>query len=851
MSAFALLLQVAALGVLPQLAAPVRRVPTVLRFPDPVLDDTSSYQGYRTRFFRDSKRNALQIYMDARSGRVVHLWADAVNESVGFTIRRDSGDPPPLSWASDEATVGDSSGTRWLEHSVSIAAPSVEIGWFVLGSMRVERDFQYWKWHLRPYTDSAFHLNELSALIAALGRLDPAEQPTHLALLRAKDAAELRSRLEPTVSLVQQPGGAIVRVVQPSFDTKNRMTLELRVDPKEASFKPVGRTVTIVARGAQPIRLRVRVSTNSGALSPLDRNEIFNAAFLQWVASGRARRDSLARAAARGARVSSAELNRQAWLERQLVGAELLTSREKLMAGLPNFATYFGRDGMMTALMMRPVWSPGMTEHVIASVLRKLSPDGLVSHEEALGGQAIREAASEYASLVDQYVRAKGSGAANADSLLARARGLLVDMQRVRENYSMLDDKFQFPVLVSRWIADPGVSSAHKREFLLDAKDSGEPRIVRLARALEVVARLSAPYARDAVATNLVSFAPVDSGRWRSASWRDSGAGYANGRFAMDINAIWVPEALRGMEVILQSLRALGLASGSQIQGAGAGIGPNLSRYVSSLDSLRAAIRAWNGAESHFVVSLSPEQVRDRARAKLTWLPENEQAYWERVESSGGAPAALEFLAISLDSAGHPIGVMSTDPATRLFLSNALGGIQVSERAGEGGGVVSAGNVVSSAALRDVRTLMRRFPEGLFVDGLGPLAANDAYASPVVWERFHEDSYHGPRVVWGREVNLVLAGLSKQLSLLYDASGKLREPGTAPQARELADALERTNAAVASSGMEHAELWSYRIENGRLLPTRYGFSSDVQLWNTTNLAVQFAIDGLRRRGVLR
>src|SRR5262249_7394943 len=161
----------------------------------------------------------------------------------------------------------------------SVAAPSIEIGWFVLGSMRVERDFQYWKWHLRPYADSAFHLNELSALIAALEKLDPAEQATQLALLRARDVRELRSRLEPVISLVQQPGGAIVRVVQPSFDAKNRMTLEFRVDPREASFKPVGRTVSIVSRGGSPIRLRVRVNTNSGALSPLDRDEIFNGAF--------------------------------------------------------------------------------------------------------------------------------------------------------------------------------------------------------------------------------------------------------------------------------------------------------------------------------------------------------------------------------------------------------------------------------------------------------------------------------------------------------------------------------------------------------------------------------------------
>jgi len=30
-------------------------------------------------------------------------------------------------------------------------------------------------------------------------------------------------------------------------------------------------------------------------------------------------------------------------------GVELLSYREKLMAGLPNFATYFGRDMLMTA----------------------------------------------------------------------------------------------------------------------------------------------------------------------------------------------------------------------------------------------------------------------------------------------------------------------------------------------------------------------------------------------------------------------------------------------------------------------------------------------------------------------
>jgi hypothetical protein len=34
------------------------------------------------------------------------------------------------------------------------------------------------------------------------------------------------------------------------------------------------------------------------------------------------------------------------------------------------------------------------------------------------------------------------------------------------------------------------------------------------------------------------------------------------------------------------------------------------------------------------------------------------------------------------------------------------------------------------------------------------------------------------------------------------------------------------------------------VEAGRLLPVRYGTGSDVQLWNTTDLAVQYALSRL-------
>ena len=61
-----------------------------------------------------------------------------------------------------------------------------------------------------------------------------------------------------------------------------------------------------------------------------------------------------------------------------------------------------------------------MAEHVIASVLGKLGPDGDVSHEEALGGQAIRENAAVYDSLMARAAQSPAPGGA-ADSLLARA----------------------------------------------------------------------------------------------------------------------------------------------------------------------------------------------------------------------------------------------------------------------------------------------------------------------------------------------------------------------------------------------------------------------------------------------
>jgi len=122
-----------------------------------------------------------------------------------------------------------------------------------------------------------------------------------------------------------------------------------------------------------------------------------------------------------------------------------------------------------------------------------------------------------------------------------------------------------------------------------------------------------------------------------------------------------------------------------------------------------------------------------------------------------------------------------------------------------------------------------RYPAGLFAENLGPLCANDAYASRDIWDRFQKDQYHSPRVVWGRDVNLLTLGLIKQILQSYDYE----------DAQYSLDALSQIRNAVEKSGLKHNELWSYEIENGKLAPVRYGTSSDIQLWNLTDLSVQF------------
>jgi hypothetical protein len=827
-------LSLLALGIFLQAAAPVspriateslptdsapRQVTPVLFFPEAGMDDTAAYQGYATRFYRDSKSNTVQIYLDRRSGRQVLVWADALDESAALTARDAQGRAVPLDWDADAAAVDDSGAARTISYRLRAAAPSVMLGWFVLGSMRVERDFQYARAHLRPFTAPPYIIASESLLVANIARLPAAEQRRQLALLGAGNVAELRSRLTPTITKRRSDTAWTVRIDRPALDGQSHLALELSGNTRESAARVIGRSVSIRARTGRVVHLTVRVITDGTPLTPLARDEIFSAPFLSYLDHVKA--------------TDSADSYRR--LEREVRGVELLSSKEKLMAGLPTYATYFGRDGLMTALMMRSIWTSAMSEHVIASVLGKLAPTGDVSHEEALGEQAIREHADEYNARMEAYFRlARKGDRAAADSNLAAAREILRELRRVRENYHMMDDEFQLPVLEALYLADTTVPVERKRAFLLAKSSNGESHLALMLREMSLVATETHAFAQNPISANLVSFVRRDSTHWQSASWRDSEVGYANGRFAMDINAIWAPRALQAIASTLSSLRTLGFTS-QQLDS----VTPEIARtplgaWLGDSSSLHHAIDSWRGARRLFTVALGPREIEQHVRAKLASLPAAERRYWETTMAQAHPSRdSLVFLALALDAQGSPIPVVNTDPATDLFLRDHA----VRARSGAG----TPGDV-----LREVEPFVREYPVGLFVNGLGPVVANDAYASREVWRQFEKDAYHSPRVVWGREVNLFLLGTAEEISAALDASGQLTDPSLEPYVRSLRSALERVRSAVTASHLQHNEVWSYRISHGRLLPTRYGTSGDVQLWNTTDLAVQYALSRLQR-----
>jgi hypothetical protein len=800
-------------------------VSPVLEFPQPGLDDFSAYSGYKTRFYRDAEDNTVQISFYKDIGRVVNLWADAANESISFSIKDVSGKPVDVLWNSDNAFNSTNGKNRYLQYSLLTYSSNINIGLFLLGSMRIERDFRYNnRYNLPLNTDTVFVRTELLNLIGNIEKLPEQERSKQLEILNAKSVENLRNRLSPQMNYYSIKSQKAAIINKEYFDGKNHLSLEIMVKDRSTSISILQNMIHVNNKSGNPVVLYIKIGTDSPPLTPLSAQDIFNKQFLDYYEKAKSGSFYLM-AKSNLNRAENDSIMNFKRLDRQIKSLELLASKEKLMAGLPNFATYFGRDMMMSTLMMEPIWKSTMLENVIKSVLRKLRSDGNVSHEEGLEGEAIRENAADYNSILEKYFSTGGQQ--GKDSLIITAEKILENLNKTTENYRMIDDDFQLPVLAAHYLSHKEITNSQKISFLKSKVSKKDSTVLSLIlENLIYITNKSSKYIADPEALDLISFEKVD-GFWQSASWRDSRAGYAGGRFPMDVNVIWVPQALESVNKILDFLKNNNFSADDLLKMNSNVKGSLIEEFFKSPDSLTNAVKIWKGTGKYFWTDISPNEVKKKIEEKLDWLGPEDSSYWKFItQSKWKKDEDIKFLTLSLDENGNRIKIENTDPATSIFLNDYTEEIL-------------KGKIRPDSVINLIKVFTIPYPAGLFIDSLGPLVANDTYASRDIWEIFKNDRYHSPYVVWGREVNLILLGVSKQILAAYDSKGNLKDQKLGDYVAELKSILNQINSAVEESGLKYNELWTYQIINGRLFPKRYETTSDIQLWNTTNLSAEY------------
>lgn len=447
-----------------------------------------------------------------------------------------------------------------------------------------------------------------------------------------------------------------------------------------------------------------------------------------------------------------------------------LSYREKFLAGSWRFNTYFGRDTLLSVRMLMPTLQPEAIESGLTAVLVRLDGNGEVAHEEDIG---------EFAVLRH---RKDGTGASGAG-----ADAPIYD-------YGMIDDDLMLAPVVAAYLFERldlrrQDDRARARAFLARALPSGESVGSALARNFDFVLRSARPFAREPVPARLIPFKPGrDVGQWR-----DSREGNAGGRYAYDVNAVWMPAALAA----IARCDASGLLK------------PYAGEASARFAGASALARSWGRRVPPLFESGFDNQT---ARAAI--------AAHARGLGIDPAPALaalgdrdLKFVALALDAQGKTIPVLHSDIGFALLFAKP------DPRELEG----------------QVESALRPFPAGLLTD-VGMVVANPAFADPATQALLGRNAYHGS-VIWSWQQALFAAGLARQLQ--RDDLPKRTRAYLRDAQRRLWTAIDATRAVRTS------ELWSWTYADGRYHMAPFGQSSGdadesnaAQLWSTVYLAIE-------------
>jgi hypothetical protein len=437
-----------------------------------------------------------------------------------------------------------------------------------------------------------------------------------------------------------------------------------------------------------------------------------------------------------------------------------LSYQEKFLAGSWRFNTYFGRDTLISLTLLAPVLQPAAFESGIASVLSRLAPNGEVAHEEDIGEFAI--------------LRNEKEGRRSATPIY---------------DYAMVDDDLLLAPIVANCMLDTPDGRAHAPAFLAGRNLAGERQGDALVRNLAWVVGRSQEFSANPRPANLIG---LKEGR-AAGQWRDSEDGLGGGRYAYDVNAVFVPAALGAIDRLIKSGLLDPFVSGAQ-------------RRVLMRAGLQQRIWLKN-APPLFRVSIPADEARARVADYARAIGVDAEA-----ALAGLGERTFTFNALSLDAAGKPVPIVHSDDGFALLF----------------------GMPAPADLERAIAVMMRPFPAGLLTP-VGLLVANPAFAGSDVQRRFTSSAYHGT-VIWSWQQAVLVAGIDRQLGR-SDLTPALR-------ARLIAARLQLDSAIESAGDLRTSELWSWSFSNGawRIEPfgqrgTDVDESNAAQLWSTVFLAL--------------
>lgn len=192
-----------------------------------------------------------------------------------------------------------------------------------------------------------------------------------------------------------------------------------------------------------------------------------------------------------------------------------LSYEEKLLAGSWRFLTYFGRDTLLSTLLLMPNLKPQVIEAALGSVLERINDNGEVAHEEGIGEFAILE---------------------NADQQKPAGATAVFD-------YNMVDDNYMLLPVFADYLANKPRARQRSEQFLQRTTSNGDRYGDVLVRNIQFVLSSARPFVKSPRIANLIG---LKEGR-SAGQWRDSDEGLGGGKYAYDVNVALLPAALNSI----------------------------------------------------------------------------------------------------------------------------------------------------------------------------------------------------------------------------------------------------------------------------------------------------------------